>query len=372
MRKLASIQRVEEVRPIEGADAIDVIRVLGWECVIKKGEFAPGDLCIYIEVDSLLPDIEALSFMSSRKFRIKTIKLRGQISQGLAVPTTILDKSVQCLLEPDMDVTELLGITKYEKYSEPVEPKTPINRKPIKPWVNKWVPRWLRILIMNKFPWFYTKNFTKKHIRTFPDCIPKTDETRVQSYGSTLVKHKGTSVYITEKLDGSSITIFKIKNEVGVCSRNLRLPPEEGSKYWDTVRELGIDSSVANINIDNFAIQGELIGEGIQGNKYKLKGNDIRIFGAFMIDERRYCNYDELVELCNRLNVQMVPVLAVDIELHDNVDAWVQESISKSTLNPAVWQEGVVIASMGAVKGHGMGRLSFKSINPNFLLKYDE
>jgi RNA ligase (TIGR02306 family) len=166
MRKLASIQKIWNIEPIEGADAIMKASVLGWQLVIRKDEFAIGDLCVYCEIDSIMPDKPEFEFVRSRGNRIKTIRLRGQISQGVCFPLSVLPSTLT--IQEDMDVTELLGVTKFE-------PPIPAN-------------------------------LAGEVKGMFPSFMPKTDETRVQVLQSVLDKFVGTKCYVAEKLDGSSTT----------------------------------------------------------------------------------------------------------------------------------------------------------------------
>lgn len=168
MRKLASIQRIKSIEPIANADAIMKATVLGWQLVIKKGEFKPGDLCIYVEIDSILPDRLEFEFLRNKNFRIRTIKLRGQVSQGICFPLHILPNNIQ--VDEGVDVTDVLNIVKYE-------PPVPVNMQGVM-----------------KGP--------------FPSFIPKTDETRVQVLQELLNTHRGSLCYITEKLDGYFSYLF--------------------------------------------------------------------------------------------------------------------------------------------------------------------
>ena len=189
VRKLASIQKVIDIKPIEGADRIEVATILGWQLVVKKGEFKIGDYCVYCEIDSILPDKPQFEFLRKKKFRIKTMKMRGQISQGIAFPLSILgdetnigfhinniisntDFEEMCL---GQDITEELGITKYE---------LPIPA-----------------------------NMAGKVKGNFPSFIPKTSETRIQNIPYILEKYKGTHCYISEKLDGTSVTYY-LKDDI--------------------------------------------------------------------------------------------------------------------------------------------------------------
>lgn len=349
MRELATIQMIENLLPIDGADKIEVAQIEGWHVVVHKGEFKIGDLCVYCEIDSILPERPEFEFLRDRKFRIKTIRLKGQISQGIAFPLSILDgksfsSDTRDIKKYDwhvgQDVTELVGVTKYEPE----------------------IPACLSGLAKG----------------TFPSFIPKTDEIRVQNIQSVLTKYKGTTCYITEKLDGSSVTFFVKDGEFGVCSRNLELKEDDKNSFWQAARELDIETKLKKIGI-NIAIQGELVGEGIQGNKLKLKGKSVYFYNAFIIDEYRYLNFMDFFFLfTEQLELPLVPILHINFELIDNIDELVHSATQRSMFNENVWREGIVIRAMEEIKCPEMfqhthqTRLSFKVINPEFLLQYGE
>ncbi|XZF13483.1 RNA ligase (ATP) [Chitinophagaceae bacterium MMS25-I14] len=326
MRKLASIQRILKTEPIAGADAIEKATVLGWQLVIKKGEFKPGDLCVYMEIDSLLPERPEFEFLRNKNFRIKTVKLRGQISQGICFPLNILP--ADCPIEEGADVTETLGI---EKYEAPV----PVNLSGIMKGA-------------------------------FPSFIPKTDETRVQVLQELLDAHKGARCYITEKLDGTSVTCFVKGGGFGICSRNMELIETEDNTYWRVAREMDIEKKLCSIG-KNVAIQGELVGERIQGNKLKLKGQMIYIFSLFFIDEYRYAGYDELVRIAGELGLPLVPVLTDAYQLDNRIESLLQMANIPSVLNTMALAEGIVIRLRDYHE-----HVSFKAISNEFLLKYGE
>lgn len=332
MRQLASIQKIISLTPIPNADSIELAKVLGWNVVVKKGEFKVGDLVIYCEIDSILPsDNPSFSFLEKNKYRIRTVKMRGQISQGICFPLSILPNGIGVV--EGLDVTDILKITKYE-------PTNIVNSQDAK--------------------------------GNFPSFIPKTDETRVQNLQRQLNNNKDILCYITEKLDGSSITIYRKDNEFGVCSRNIDLK-EGNNKFWNTVNQYNTKENLEkwnNINIysfdlNNIALQGELIGEGIQGNKYNLKGYEIYIFSAFNIKEQKYYDYFDLINICSLLNLNIVPMLIDNHSLTNSIDFYLDLSIGKSKLNDKIEREGIVIRNMDG------NTISFKAINNNFLLKYE-
>lgn len=324
MRKLASIQRIKKIAPIDGADAIVKATVLGWQVVVKRGEFNEGDLCVYVEIDSVLPEKPAFEFLRSKAFRIRTIRLRGQISQGICFPLSILP--IDREIKEGMDATELLGIKKYEM---PIPPSLAGVMK-----------------------------------SGFPSFIPKTDEERVQVVEDLLLQHKGRACYITEKLDGTSITFYIKDGAFGVCSRNMELMDGD-NLYWNAARQLNIEARLRSVG-KNIALQGELVGEGIQGNKLKINGRKVYFFSLFWIDNYRYASFYELKELLEALGLSMVPVVSTCYQLNADVPEILSMAQMQSALYSAAMAEGVVVRSIDGE------HISFKAINNNFLLKWNE
>lgn len=238
MRQLATIRKIADIRPIPGADLIVVAQVDGWECVVQKDEFRVGQQVVYIEVDSIVPERPEFEFLRDRKFRVRTIKLRGQVSQGLVLPMTILpDPSKYGLGD---DVTDVLGIKKYDP--EAAQEALLVQKQPQKP-KSKFTQ------FMMRFKW-YRKLFMKpKRKGGFPDWISKTDETRIQNLTTLfdIERKNGTKFSVTEKVDGQSATYYlkklsKRKYEFGVCSRNIYLGTPDNSSYWTVARKYNIEN----------------------------------------------------------------------------------------------------------------------------------
>lgn len=335
-RKLASIQKVKNIRPIQGADSIEVCNVLGWQVVVRKGDFEEGDWCVYCEVDSILPEKPEFEFLKARGYRVKTIRLKGQISQGICFPIIILPNVDG--IEEGLDVTELLGVSQYI-------PKIPT-------------------CLLGKMK------------GAFPHFLPKTDETRVQLLQNVLTRYKGTKCYVTEKVDGSSTTFYIKAGEFGVCSRNVELCDTEGNDIWRLAKELKLEEKLRNTG-KNIAVQGEIVGNGIQGNSLKLVDKKILFFNVFLIDEFKYLDFEDFKKFFEELGLETVPVLETDYELEDNIDNLVKKSVDKSVINPKSWREGIVIRPLKEVVDLEMsnigvsssGRLSFKVINPEYLIE---
>lgn len=340
MRKLASIQRVLNLRPIPNADNLELAQVLGWHVVVKKGEFTTNELCVYCEIDSLFPERPEFEFLRKNQFRIRTIRLRGSISQGICFPISILPK---INIEEGLDVTELLGIIKYE----PPEPAC------------------LGGDTKGKFPAF----------------LIKSDETRVQVLQVLLNKYNKIKCYYTEKIDGSSYTCYLNNDEFGVCSRNLELNETGNNSLWKLTRKFDIENKLRRLG-KNISLQGEIYGEGIQENKYKIKGQNIRFFNVLDIDNQRYYNFDEFIELLKNLGLDTVPILNTNYILSNNIDELIGLSRGASILNNETPREGIVIRPLIELQDFDItilnnielinGRISFKAINPDFLLKYGD
>jgi RNA ligase (TIGR02306 family) len=347
MRTLTSIQTVNAVEPIPNADAIEKIRVLGWWVVSRKGEYAPGDTLVYCEIDSLLPERPEFEFLRSSSFepahddrpagfRIKTVKLRGQISQGICFPLSILPPSAP--IEEGSDVTDILGVKKWE-------PPVPVG-------------------------------MGGKVKGGFPGFLPKTEETRVQVLEAALQRHCGKAFYVTEKLDGTSFTAFLRQGEFGICSRNLWMDEADQSNVLARVasgRKLEEKLRAAREKLGHdVAIQAEVIGPGIQKNKYALKEVTLRVFNVLNVDADRLVDHATKLAVLDEIGLEAVPQLGT-LVLNHTVDELVAFAEGTSVLNPQVQREGVVLRPPVEEYDEDIGgRLSFKAINPKFLLKYDE
>jgi len=359
-RKLASIQKILNIEPIDNADAILKTTILGWECVIKKDDgFQVGDLVCYVECDSIMPEKPEYEFLRERKFRVRTIKLRKQISQGLILPLSILPKGKYS--EGD-DVTKILGVTKYLNPSEQTEGR--LEQERIAREKNK-----IKIFLM-KNKWF-RKLFRKEKIG-FPKFISKTDEDRIQLFPNICEIEKDTLFTVTEKLDGQSGTwwllkvkkLFGYKYVFGVCSRNLLRGKEDNSSYWKIANKYNMKTILEKLIGDNLwvAIQGEIIGEGIQGNKYRIK--DIDMYAFNLLYPGWKVDHETMIQKLNSLGVKIVPTISYSINLEETIPEMVESSKGKSVIAD-ILREGIV------VRNYDKG-LSFKIINPEFLLKYGE
>ena len=333
LRKLASIRKISDIQSIPGADMIELAIVDGWKVVVAKNvEHKVGDMVVYCEIDSFLPIKEEFEFLrkSSYKkmsdgtegFRLRSVKLRGVVSQGLILPLKDLQLSNKDLLEVGMDVTKELGIVKYE-------PPIPAE-------------------------------LSGKVKGLFPSFLRKTDEERIQNLSDEYENLKQHKFYVTEKLDGSSATFYSKDGVFGVCSRNLELLETEGNTFWKVARELKLEEWLTSQDV-NYSIQGELIGESIQGNPYKIKGQTVGFFNAFNIDTQEYLGLEEFEKLISSMGLKSVPILDREFTLPDTIDELLTYADEKSVLNSNFDREGVVIRSLDR-------KISFKVISNKFLL----
>jgi RNA ligase (TIGR02306 family) len=342
-RKLASIKPITYIKPIEGADAIECAIVDGgWPVVVKKGEYKVGDIAIYLEIDSWVPH-ELAPFLSKgqepREYngvkgeRLRTVKLRGQVSQGLLLP-------IELTFWRDIgtDLTESLGIQKWEPP----------------------IPAQLQGTMKGNFPHF----------------IPKTDQERCQNLRKEIFETYKDEIYeVTVKLDGSSTTIYVKDGEVGVCSRNIDLLETEGNSFWKAAREQNIIEPLLQLSKEKgeeYAIQGELIGEGIQGNPEKLKGQRFYLFDIYSITCGEYFKANVRYSILDKLkmlgaDVEHVPIIDTDVRVaqaYDTIDDLLEFAEGQS-LNPQTKREGLVFKSWES-------DFTFKAIANSYLLKHKD
>jgi RNA ligase (TIGR02306 family) len=350
-RKLASLQKVNSLTPIEGADSLELAGVLGWKTVVKKQTFKVGDFCIWLEVDSWVPTDIAPFLTKSDHFpkefdgvkgeRLKTCKLRGALSQGLLLPVIateegklVFDTSsthYEFKAEEGTDLTETLGIQKWEPP----------------------IPAQLAGQVKGMFPAF----------------IRKTDQERIQNLTEFFHVHRDKLFEVSIKLDGSSMTVYNYNTDFGVCSRNLDLKEDESNSFWKKANELNLREELAKIG-RNLAIQGELIGEGIQGNPEKIKGQELYVFDIWDIDKRRYLTAPERKEVLGLIpQLKSVPILHEAYQVfvsHDTMEKILWFAGSGPSLNAAI-REGLVFKS---VEVEGEEVISFKAINNQYLLSH--
>ena len=344
-RKMATIRKIAEIKAIPEADLICAYRVDGWWVVDSVGKYAIDDLVVYAEPDSWIPT-ELAPFLSKGKEpreyngvkgeKLRTIRLKKQLSQGLLMPlNTVLDNmplEKRLIVGTDLqiegnDVSDDLRIQKYE---------API-----------------------------AANLAGTVRGNFPSRIPKTDQERIQNLPKELEfwKEKKFTWSVSEKCEGSSHTTYMLDGEFGVCSRNLDLKEDENNVLWKTAIKYDLKNKLIKLN-RNLAIQSELLGPGIQGNIYQLKDHMLVVFDIYDIDEQEYLYPTEKKSLIEQLGFISVPILNSSYSLTDkNVDELLLFAEGKSVMGMiGCEREGLVF---NCNECHA----SFKVVSNRYLLK---
>lgn len=350
---LASVQKIIKLTPIDGADMIETATVLGWEVVVKKNEFNIEDKVAYIQIDTIVPELPEYEFLRERKFRVKTIKLRKQISQGLIVPLPVGKWK-----EGD-DLTEILGVKKFEK----VDNNPERYEKPRMP--KKWYKKWIYLFKYN----FLYKVFPKLQ-RLSRSPFPKhlvsiTDEERIQNMPQILDTYKGKKFVVSYKLDGSSITIIHSKamrkSRFRICSRRFELHDKKNDWYNVFVKtnfDQEVLKLVKHFKTNDIIVQGEAIGK-FNGNHHNLQSEQIRLFNIY-VDGKRM-NQQDFINICTSYNIPHCPVYKY-VELNHDLPSILKESEIKDILNSNADAEGLVWRCIE-------DNMSFKVINNKYLMK---
>jgi len=366
-RALAYVAVISDLIPIDGADSIELAKVNGYNAVVTKGSYNVGDEVIYVESGVMLPENRPeYAFMEKNKFKLKTIKLRGVYSQGLITPMDSLTDEEQFKLMnypegglplgPGFDLTEVLGIKTI--------PEKPLSGGS----ANMGRPK-----------------------GNFPPFLRKTDETRLAGMkpAKYLAKNRGRVLTGKVKLDGSSATFYMNRDEFGVCSRNLDLKEEGGGAFWACAKKYEIEKAMRNYGC-NIGVQAELVGPGIQGNKYNLKEIDFYVHNVWDIDTMQNLYPQDMSGVCKILGFKECPDAFEPFVLEDQTYEDLYLLAEKpAVLNPDIPEEGFVgrfrdqlllnFSDPGfdedEMDGMQFGtskysRLSFKIINKVFAHKY--
>lgn len=360
MRHLASIKKITAINPIPGKDRIGLATVDGWTVIVNKADYQEGDLCVYVEIDSVLPEKPEFEFLRSKDFRIKTMKMAGCISQGICFPLDILPPGDY---KENDDVTEIIGVTKWERMDATDEPQE-VKAKKLKypKWLMRW--KWFRNLVYRRGD--------RREAKGFPSFISKTDETRIQN-APFYLDNPGPWV-VTEKIDGQSGTfalvrhkkLFRTEYEYIVCSRNLRLFQKDSSSYWAVSDKYEIEKHLRGYldchpDQEWIAIQGECISPKVQGNKYKVQMPDLYVFNVIHPTGRM--GSQKARDLVEAWGMKFVPIVGVG-PLPSTVQEMLEYAHGNSALGNTI-REGLVCRTLD-------GKQSFKAVDPLFLLKYNE
>jgi len=359
MRKLASIRLIDGIYPIDGADRIELAQVDSWFVIVKKDEFKVGDKIVYIEIDSLLPsDNPEFAFMERYKYRVKTIKMRGVYSQGLIFSTQIVPPKITKMgynvtvwepYELGADVTDVLKIVKYE-------PPETFENAP--------------------------------HSSTWDNDTPKTDEERVQNLGKKYAKYqKIDDVWIQSvKLDGTSVTYQLIDGVFRVFSHNCEIPPAEGS-LWEWAINNQIEQKMRSYccshNMpENIALQGEMVGPGIQQNRQQYESKTVKFFYIFDRNSKQYFAHDDFISaICDEMGLETVPILSDTFNISDYSVAQLLDMAEKYDVESSTRQEGFVFYTrksnpvVNVDEFHSLitpsGRISFKVKSNKYVLDFE-
>jgi RNA ligase (TIGR02306 family) len=373
-RKLATIRRIKQILPIAGADKIEIALVDGWQVVVKKGEFTEGQLAVYFEIDSFVPNTVA-PFLTKEGYepkeyngikgeRLKTIKLRKTLSQGLLLPLSVVPDYERIPAESrGMDVTEALGVQKWEAPEEKAA---------------------------NNGAATGAKN------RPFPYYIRKTDQERVQNFGRMVEQSLDTEFEFSLKKDGSSLTVFKVMPDspyykdakardnkelsfgqrflnffkkaepvYGICSRNLQLKLEGSTNFHKGAAKV-LDE--LNYFKGSVAVQLELVAPDIQGNYEKVDDVEVHCFDVFSIDRQEYMLPKQRQDFCRQLSIPHVTILAegtlrdvVGYKPGDDIVAKCLDYAEGPSDNAGVKREGFVAKAMDR-------DFSFKAVSNSYLI----
>lgn len=333
-RKLATIRRVDELVGIPDADLIECAMIGGWGVVVKKGEFTPGSSVVFVEIDSFVPH-DVAPFLTKpghspkvyegvKGERLRTVRLKKCLSQGLVLPLSVLpsDKAVY----EDMDVSEILGIIKYDP---------PVSAQ-----------------------------LAGKVRGNFPGAVPKTDEERCQNLGKYWTKLSDLRYEVSEKLEGSSMTVARLNGDFHVCSRNLNLKETEDNAFWKQARRYQLEEKMIANGFDNLAIQFELVGPGVQGNYYELSEVDCYVFSVYDVHRGRYVGSADRVKIVEMLGIKHVPILNTNFIMHGMsiADVLVMAD-GNSSINPKKLREGLVFKQV-------TGDEHWKAVSNQYLLKH--
>jgi len=343
-RKLASVQYIHNITPIEGADHIELAHVLGWQCVVNKGQFQPGDLGVYFEIDSFLPTRQEFEFLRKScykesdilgpGFRLRTQKFRGTVSQGLLLPLSIFPEI------PDdtaigTDVTDLLGVKKWEIEERATTGGTVIG--------------------------------------ILPSDVPHTDETRIQAMPELLEAFRGKDYYISTKMDGSSHSISIDSDGFHVTGHNYEYKDDGSSHFFELVKARGyrekLNQYMADHGIHTLTIQGEFCAPGIQGNRLKLTKPEWYVF-TVRIDGKRV-RLEKMKEVADAINALTVPIEETGTDLpsiYPTVEALLQRAEGQYPNGGP--KEGIVIRTVEPEFSTLIsGLLSMKVVSNKYLLK---
>lgn len=387
-RALAYTALVDEIREIPGYDRVEHARVSGWWIIVSKSDnIKPGDMCVYFEVDSKVPNTdERFAFLEKRNYKVKTIKMCKVFSQGLLMPISLFPEIGE---NPEVhtDVTDLLKvkyavdednerknnkINRDKKYQSMSARHSKLFRKPLFRWLMR--REWGRKLL---FLFFGKKRDNPRGWPTHFQYIHKTDEERVENMPWVLGYER--PLIVTEKLDGTSTTFIlerknkKNKYEFYVLSRNVRQADEkqecyhDHNIYWDMAFKYDIENKLRtylenNPDLEYVCIQGESVGS-VQGNPLKLSEDD---FYAFNFIDSKHGRYDSINgrAVAEAMDIKWVPILNDSFMMPNDMEEFKEMATAHSVVNPTVMREGIVLRDP-------TNDFSFKNVSREYLMKHN-
>ena len=405
-RKLASVVEISEVLPIEGADKLELAKMKGkgWQVVVQKGEFSVGDLCVYFEIDSFLdPNDERYGFLKERCLRkfvsksgnvlreglkIKTIKLRGQISQGLLMPLERFPEITSRIVEAEDGTKNFIAKTVAEqdaeqdaKYGE----TCPFNSDEMVSLIGADVTSLLHVEhydeVKEQLQPAMGNPICADALGKFPsDYIPKTDEERVQNLGDWFEKMKGRIWQVSCKHDGTSCTIAYSKmideeNPEIVCSRNLRLKPESADGkvpvYWQMAKQYDVLNKLKGLSESvgiEYAVQGEIVGPGLNKCRNREQTYKFLVFRIYDITHQKWVNPVDTVTMCKSLGLEHVQIVKDYFAFFDEIKT-MEEALKFAEGKTAEGneREGVVLKTIDALP-----YASFKIVSNKYLMKQED
>jgi RNA ligase (TIGR02306 family) len=363
MRKMATLRQVIEIKSIPDADLIVAYRVDGWWVVDKKGSYTVGDLVVYCEIDGWVPNSiapflskgkEPREFEGVKGERLRTIRLKGQLSQGLLLPPTVLTPyPIACYFNaskrwgigiPDEETD---GFSEYILVDDDVSER--LNIKKWEPYINPQIAGQMR--------------------GNFPGAVPKTDAERIQNINRNIEKYKelGYTFSKTEKIDGSSTTFYlDDQNDFHVCSRNWDLKDEGDNVFWNMAKKYSIEQKMKDLGLTGYAIQGETYGASMNGNIYMKRDQDFIMFSLYNVNKGSYETTEESIRIADMLEIPFVPIIDLEWKQWDTIDAMLIDAEFKSNLNKDTDAEGIVY------RCNEDPNITFKCISNKYLLKKKE
>lgn len=347
MQDLANIKQIIDLQPHMNADSLELAIIEGWQCVVKKGDFQVGDLVVYIAIDTVLPNHPAWAqFLEARNWRVRLIKLRGELSYGLILKTDVLPTDRDFIIYEGLDVAEMLGVEKYEKPDSNVG--GPGNR-------------------------------TKARSTTFPRFVgwQVTDEINIQSKKRLLEELRGHPYYFSTKADGSSAsfsfapTLTCPEGEFIVATRRqwVDFNAESDDNWSKVARKYELENTLKENR--EWAIQAELVGPTIQKNRLGLADHEIRIFNVFNTATRKYGDLTDLKNFCQATGLPMVEILEEGTDFQYDLPKLL-EFAGKTKYENGHPAEGMVVRPQQELYSSCLrDRLSFKVLNSAYLLKYE-